>query len=213
MTGSISIPAYLGGPPVDRPVDLRRMDAAARRSRFPLSEITEEADWILRYTPDASYVVGVEVGVLRGKSATICLRRRPGLRLLLVDPWRTEGIVADPPGDVRAACIASILPCRDRVALDERPGVEAAADFPDGSADYVFVDGLHDYASVRADLAAWGPKVARGGVLMGHDWSHPKHPEWGVQRAVEEYAATWSPELAPEVGGVCGLCWALRVPK
>lgn len=48
-------------------------------------------------------------------------------------------------------------------------GVAAAKLFADDSLDVVFIDALHDYASVSADYAAWEPKLRRGGVVMFHD--------------------------------------------
>lgn len=61
--------------------------------------------------------------------------------------------------------------------------VDAAANVPDGWADFVFIDAGHSYAAVKADIEAWAPKVSPGGWLGGHDY-HPSH--MGVMRAVDE---------------------------
>lgn len=62
--------------------------------------------------------------------------------------------------------------------------LRAAALFPPASVDFVFLDAAHDEASVRADLAAWWPRVKPGGVLAGHDYD----PFWtGVVRAVDGF--------------------------
>lgn len=50
------------------------------------------------------------------------------------------------------------------------------------TADCVFIDGAHDYATVKADIAAWLPLVKTGGVLCGHDYGVRE----GVTRAVDE---------------------------
>lgn len=63
------------------------------------------------------------------------------------------------------------------------PSLEAAATFGDDSVDLVYLDADHRYEAVRADIAAWWPKVKPGGLLMGHDYG-PGSP--GVMRAVEE---------------------------
>jgi predicted O-methyltransferase YrrM len=48
--------------------------------------------------------------------------------------------------------------------------VRAAARIADSSVDWVFIDALHDYASVRDDIRAWAPKVKPGGLISGHDY-------------------------------------------
>jgi len=60
--------------------------------------------------------------------------------------------------------------------------IRAAELYADQSLDFVFIDAAHDYASVKADVLAWLPKVKAGGTLAGHDYSN----EPGVQRAVDE---------------------------
>lgn len=72
--------------------------------------------------------------------------------------------------------------------------LSAATLFNDGSLDWVHIDARHDYDSVRADIAAWAPKVRPGGWLSGDDY----HPEWwpGVVGAVNDSlpeAGEWTP--------------------
>jgi predicted O-methyltransferase YrrM len=54
--------------------------------------------------------------------------------------------------------------------------VNAAREFHE-PIEFIFIDGLHDYASVKADFAAWFPKVIEGGVMAFHDttgWPGPR---------------------------------------
>ena len=67
--------------------------------------------------------------------------------------------------------------------------LKAATLFPDQYFDLVFIDADHHYETTKADIKAWWPKIKKGGVLSGHDYSlnvtkrtHHK----GVTQAVDE---------------------------
>lgn len=61
--------------------------------------------------------------------------------------------------------------------------VEAAKDFEDESVDFLFLDADHRYEPVKADILAWLPKLKKGGIFCGHDYSI-KFP--GLTKAVNE---------------------------
>jgi predicted O-methyltransferase YrrM len=50
--------------------------------------------------------------------------------------------------------------------------------FTDECVDFCFVDASHVAENVKRDIEAWWPKIKRGGVLGGHDYS------WGSVRGV-----------------------------
>jgi MMP 1-O-methyltransferase len=53
---------------------------------------------------------------------------------------------------------------------------DAAGNFPE-PIELVFIDGAHDYASVKADFELWFPKVIEGGIVAFHDttfWDGPR---------------------------------------
>ncbi len=52
---------------------------------------------------------------------------------------------------------------------------------PNVDADMVFVDGNHDYESVKRDLRIWIGRIQEGGILCGHDWNWET-----VEKAVKE---------------------------
>lgn len=91
---------------------------------------------------------------------------RPDLTLYLVDIDLSH---ADVPG-----------------ARLEMPSLEAAKLVPDDFFDFVFLDADHSYAAVKADIAAWRPKVEPGGWLCGHDYGKV---QYGVTEAVDELGA------------------------
>ena len=55
--------------------------------------------------------------------------------------------------------------------------------FDDNSFDFIYIDGAHDYLSVKKDIELFAPKLKTFGMLAGHDYEH----SWpGVMRAVNE---------------------------
>ncbi len=70
----------------------------------------------------------------------------------------------------------------DRFRILVEDSAEAAGRFADGSVDAVWVDAAHGYAFVKADLAAWVPKIRPGGIIGGDDYTRCP----GVRLAVDE---------------------------
>ncbi len=64
-------------------------------------------------------------------------------------------------------------------------------------ADFIFIDGDHSYEGVKADIANYGPLVAMGGLLAGHDYKNSNWPD--VTKAVAE--------IFPDVENPAGHIW------
>lgn len=97
-----------------------------------------------------------------------------GHRLLLADKaedWLFNKFMTNMDG-------TNVIACR-------LPSVVAAAQMTVANAqfDMVFLDAGHGYEDIKADILAWGPLVANGGILCGHDY-HSGAP--GVIQAVDE---------------------------
>lgn len=50
--------------------------------------------------------------------------------------------------------------------------------------DFIFLDAMHDYENVKADIERWWPRVREGGTMAFHDYYHDNYP--GVAQAVNE---------------------------
>lgn len=85
----------------------------------------------------------------------------------------------------------------DSIQLVISDSVAAAQLFADESFAWVHIDARHDYQSVRSDIAAWVPKVQRGGWLSGDDYHEEQWP--GVVGAVAD--------ALPEAERWCSTQW------
>jgi predicted O-methyltransferase YrrM len=139
---------------------------------------TKESElWWLRRTaramPDQATVV--EVGSWHGRSTVAIAEGLVGkdARLIAVDTFAGDpGWTEQPepvPAEARNVFDRNLAPFAF-VEVIQSESINAAALVPNGSVDWVFIDALHDYASVRADIAAWSPKLRPGGLLSGHDY-------------------------------------------
>lgn len=90
----------------------------------------------------------------------------------------------------------------DDCSLIVSPSAAAAKFIPDGACYFVFIDAAHDRDSVLADIRAFAPKVAPGGILAGHDYFSFA----GVKQAVHEAfgQSDWMCRDAPS-------CWEVRL--
>lgn len=139
---------------------------------------------------EKGYKTGAEIGVFRGQFAAVLCREIPGLKYYGVDTW-------EPSRNHRSARWLKHYFREARAALKQydatlmkMTSMEASKLLQDGSLDFVYIDALHDKAHVLEDIIAWEPKVRKGGMVSGHDWTHP-----GVTAAVTEYIETHPVEL------------------
>jgi len=153
----------------------------------------------------------VEVGTYLGRSlcslGEVVERSRKTLTLIGIDTCRGSGLEGPRQKDYHGAAVArgggtfagslhkNVLDCGygDSIQLIIADSLAASRLFGDASIDWVHLDARHDYASVKADIQAWLPKVKRGGWLSGDDYDKVKWPE--VVKAVNDQlpgAKAWS---------------------
>jgi predicted O-methyltransferase YrrM len=110
----------------------------------------------------------VEIGSHQGRSTVVLASGLPpGGRLVTVDPfdpdWRYGGLSTQTllVTHLESAGVG------DRVDVAATTSREARASY-DGPVDLLYVDGKHDFWTVRDDLR-WADRVAEGGVVLVHD--------------------------------------------
>jgi hypothetical protein len=153
-------------------------------------------------------LVGAEIGVHDGWHALDLMEYLPISKLILIDPYKSYKDYYESVGN----------PNKTQKALDERMRVakritkkygdkvlfirkfseEAAELIKDASLDFVYIDGNHQYEFVKKDVETYYPKVKKGGVIGGDDYTHSPETEserFGVFKAVNGFFKNLKKEI------------------
>ncbi|MEX2053085.1 MAG: class I SAM-dependent methyltransferase [Candidatus Paceibacterota bacterium] len=130
-------------------------------------------DDLPQFFVDMGYKVGAEIGTSKGGYAERF--GKAGLKLYCIDPWLAYGDYYGGKEEHQRRFnqqyidTKALLAPYDFVIL-KKTSMEALADIPDGSLDFVYIDGNHDFMYVAEDLFMWSKKVRKGGIISGHDY-------------------------------------------
>lgn len=175
--------------------------------------MTAHVPFLRSVYPDTK-LIGAEIGVFEGEGAVrLCTELKFNL-LYLIDPYLIHEGYTDYAGYNQSEW--GDIEFRMRTALNinsngdgvyngqpikhlKMMSVDAAKEIDDGSLDFVYLDGNHDYSYVKTDLETWYGKVKVGGWIMGHDW-----PRLTVQKAVNEFIQKRNIKFHPKSGHLHG---------
>jgi hypothetical protein len=119
----------------------------------------------------------LEIGSYCGLS-TVCLARTAE-HVTAVDYF--DGRCTPAPRDTLTEFRANL----ERYGVADNVSVcHADAEIPLPQYDLAFIDGAHDYESVRTDIRRTSDVLKSGGLIAFHDYGHPSHP--GLSAAVNE---------------------------
>lgn len=145
--------------------------------------------------------------------------RNSGKRLKVFGCDHFRGSVGDAPlikeadlKSVVAHCSHNLRRAAYPFSLIHATSDVAATFFADASIDYCFIDAGHMYDEVKADLAAWLPKVKPGGIMAGHDFNQVPVAD-AVREAFEPLEIEHINERSLEWpnGFQWGTCWRVRL--
>lgn len=132
----------------------------------------------------------VEIGSWLGRSAALMAveiaNSRKDIKFDCIDPWSDGGPdlkhkVVQMKESIYDQFLRNTRPVASYITTHRMPSLEGVKLYEDQSLDFVLIDGSHQYEDVKADIAAWLPKMKKGGLLAGDDYN------WsGVSRAVRE---------------------------
>lgn len=156
-------------------------------------------------------LIGVEIGVFRGDNAKRLLRNLNIQKLYLIDPYgklyvEKNDIVSTMEADSEYSEFLEKEPgfngivydfekahkfaennlrnFRDKVQFIKKKSENAVSEIPDGI-DFIYIDGNHSYEYVKRDIELYFPKIKKGGVISGHDFSGEYY---GVAKAAIEFS-------------------------
>jgi hypothetical protein len=142
---------------------------------------------IPRLFRELKFKKGAEIGIYRGSYSKILLRAIPGLHLTGVDLWDIyPGYKDFGKTDIKDAETEArevVAPYNCTIIKDWSD--KAADQIEDGSLDFVFIDGNHNYEWCVWDIAKWSKKVRKGGIIYGHDYDdYSTHRRWKEMQVV-----------------------------
>lgn len=133
----------------------------------------------------------VEIGSWKGKSAAYLaveiINSGKDISLDCVDTWmgssehiEDENVKTNSLYELFIKNTSSLSSVINPIRMDS---VSASKKYQDNSIDFVFIDGSHDYKSVKLDISSWITKVKIGGIIAGHDYDCWKN----VRKAVDDF--------------------------
>lgn len=145
---------------------------------------------LAKYFHELGYTKGAEIGVFDGHYAELLCQNIPGVKLYGIDCWEVYRGYRDHKfqksmDEAYLKAVIKMIPFNTQ--LIKLYSDQAFKLFPDEYFDFVFIDGNHAYEYVKQDIAFWGPKVKRGGIISGHDYYVTHTGNVGVINAVDEY--------------------------
>jgi len=144
------------------------------------------------------FKTGAEIGVFSGYFSEVLCQAIPNLKLYCVDAWEVYPGYRNSkfePNMLEAYNTAKTRLAPFNAQIIKKFSTDAVKGFKDGSLDFVYIDGNHEYKYVKQDIEAWTPKVRKGGIIAGDDYYMTKTGNLGVIQAVHEYVDKYGYEL------------------
>lgn len=142
--------------------------------------------------------VGAEVGVYQGDyTEELC---RAGLKVYAIDPWkgfsgqgRQQRLQEIQDGYYEIA--KKRLSLYPECVIIRKTSMDALNDIPDGSLDFVYLDGDHSFRHIAEDIVEWSKKVRMGGIISGHDYFNTNPSSRNIVCHVKEVVDAYTKSL------------------
>lgn len=149
---------------------------------------------------ELGFRVGAEIGVERAVySETLC-KANPALNLHGIDPLvpykgYREHVSKDKMDEFYDEVMKRMEPYNYNF---HRLFSHQAVDFFENELfDFVYIDANHEFQSVTNDIAGWGKKVRKGGIIAGHDFTRNKKKDYKCHVKDVVHAWTYAHGIKP----------------
>lgn len=160
------------------------------RVRMPIEIPNIGRDNLPALFKELGFKNGVEIGVRGGEYSV--LLSEAGMQVYGVDPYTSYHGYWDHTRQgtfdaFEAQAIERLKPYAD-YRFVRKFSLDAVKDFADGSLDFVYIDGNHNFQNCTNDIIEWTKKVRIGGIIAGHDYvKHKKPTHMHVVEVVQAY--------------------------
>jgi predicted O-methyltransferase YrrM len=148
--------------------------------------IESELKWLAQQAAGRKQIA--EIGAWKGRSTRALADNTTGI-VYVIDTWlgseeHQQELATHPPDWLLSEFRRNTADLQN-IRIFRGTSVEAASTLKTLRFDMIFLDAAHDYENVKADILAWWPLLAPGGILSGHDYGDGCHGV-GVKKAVNE---------------------------
>ncbi len=173
----------------------------------------DRLQWLREVVAPRQIGEAIELGTHKGGFASQILAMTNAAHLTCVDPWLGQFYPREDPEARYAAARKRLAPFGKRVTILRDTSLAVAVTYPAAYFDLVYLDALHRYAypdgsGIAADIRAYWPLVAAGGVFAGHDY-YTRH-NCGVVQAVTEFAERTGQEIHVTEGDRHPTWWTVK---
>ena len=140
-------------------------------------------------------VRGIEIGIKEGLNSIALLEMCPNIEKLVgIDPFSPYVDLGYQWSEEEQNSIYNhmlknikLRNCEDRFEHIRSTSIDAVDQLQDGEFHFVFIDGEHTVDVVKAEMEAYWPKLAIGGIMSGHDFDKIGNAvrEWRVAHDIE----------------------------
>jgi predicted O-methyltransferase YrrM len=136
----------------------------------------------------------VEIGTYKGENALNMLKELNVKKLYVIDPYQSYEEYKKRDSETSEKGLPKMYQdtqkklrkYRDKVIFIRKFSDDAVKEIPE--ADFIYIDGNHDYEYVKRDIDNYFPKVKSNGILAGHDIVNKKFNK-DILRALFEFSS------------------------